>query len=448
MITRRYLLRTLGGFGAAGFASTLGRFSMAQSYAADAPGYKALVCVFLFGGNDGNNAFIPLDAARYGQYSSVRANLALTQAELQATTVQVTSGAPYAFHPALKELATLFGEKSLAVLANVGSLVRPLTAAEYKANQGTPRNLFSHLDQQTQWQTAVSSGPSSTGWGGRVADELVALNAPSVFPSVVSVAGNAIFGAGASTKPTTVIPGAKLGLAGFDASAASMARDSSLEHLLALPSGATLVGQAQGVMKAGLTDAVLLEKALANEPALTETFPLTSIGGQLAQTARLIQARGSLAMSRQIFFASLGGFDTHTNELATQSQLFAQLAPAVLAFQRQMETWGLAKQVTLFTESDFSRTFVPNSNGGTDHGWGSHHVIAGGAVQGGALYGAMPSFEPGGADDAGEGRWIPSTSIDQYGATLAKWFGVSSTQLNAVFPSLSNFVQPDLGFLG
>jgi uncharacterized protein (DUF1501 family) len=436
------LLKTLSGLGALGAGASLSR-------AADSANYKALVCVFLFGGNDGNNTIVPMDAARYQQYASVRGNLALTQAELQATTVQGADGKPYAFHPSLTQYASLFTQKRLAVMANTGPLVQPLTAAQYKANQGSvPSNLFSHADQQIEWQTALPQGYAASGWAGRVADQISVMNSPSTFPTVLSVAGNTIFGAGQQTKLGTVLPGKQQGLSGFNPNPASQARLTAFQQLLTLDSGAALVQQAQGVVNEGISESNQLNSALASAPALSVIFPTTPIGAQLQQIAQIMQVRGPLAMNRQIFFASLGSFDTHSGQLPTQERLLQQLGAAGQAFQNQVDEWSLSDSVTLFTESDFSRTFVPNSNGGTDHAWGSHHIVVGGAVKGGQIYGSLPSLELGGPDDVGQGRWIPSTPIDQYAATLAQWIGVAPASLSAVFPNLKNFPAGTLGFLG
>ena len=447
MLTRRQLFRAAGALGLTG---SFGRIGMLEA-AGSAGGYKALVCVFLFGGNDSNNAVVPYDSARYSQYAHLRGTLALPMnAALTANAFQVSSTEQYALHPSLAPLAALLNEKRLAVVANVGTLVQPLTRAQYLAGAApAPANLFSHADQQTEWQTAIANGQEPTGWAGRLADVVSPWNAPSTFPTVLSVAGNAVFGVGAQTAPATAIPGRALGLAGFGKDAGSAARESALDQLLALDSGAALVQSAQQILSTGLNNAATLNKAVAGAAPLTVTFPTTNIGAQLAQVAKVIQARGPLAMNRQVFFASQGGYDTHTTQLNTQDMLFSQLAPAILAFQRQMEDWGISDQVTLFTESDFTRTFLPNSNGGTDHAWGGHHFVAGGALHGGPLFGKYPTLVLGSGDDAGtEGRWIPSTSVDQYGATLAYWFGVSPNQIAMIFPNLKNFPVADLKFFG
>jgi uncharacterized protein (DUF1501 family) len=441
--SRREFLRIALTLGGVGFLGHLSRFGLINGLAqATAAGdYKALVCVFLYGGSDSNNMVVPLESLQYSAYADIRENLALPAASLVG--IRTASGGDFGLHPQLQDLQPIFAAGNLALVANVGSLVAPLSRQDYLSNRApVPSNLFSHADQQMQWQTSMPGANSTTGWAGRVADQidLMKTNYPSTFPTFVSVSGNAILGAGERTRPGSVIPSAPLGLKGFDGSAASQARLEALQELLALDSGATLVQQASLTMRNGLSDSAKLAKALASAPSLPYTFPTTSIGAQLEEVARLIQVSGDMGMKRQIFFCSLGGFDTHTNQLSAQSQLFGQLAPALAAFHQTMQVLPQGARVTTFTESDFSRTLRPNTNGGTDHAWGSHHLVMGGSVKGGDLYGTFPVLDLSGPDDAGsEGRWIPTTSIDQYGATLAAWFGVQPDQLQVVFPNINNF---------
>jgi uncharacterized protein (DUF1501 family) len=418
-----------------------------SAYAQTTADYRALVCIFLFGGNDGNNLIVPLDTSSYDAYSQIRGSLALASSALLPVTAK-TGSRPFGLHPKLANLQKLFGGGQAAVVANVGTLVEPLTRAQYLAgNTATPENLFSHSDQQLQWQTSFS-GPNGTGWGGRVADKIASLNAPSTFPAFLSVAGNAMLGQGEDTTPATVIPGAPLNLTGFSTSPADSARQLALQQLLTLDTGAALVQQASSTMQAGLSDSATLKQALSGAKALTTAFPTTTLGAQLQQIAQVIQVRGALGMNRQIFFCSLGGFDTHSGQLNTQDTLLAELDAALAAFLSATQEMGVENNVTTFTESDFSRTMQPNTNGGTDHAWGSHHVVAGGAVQGSDVYGQFPELALGGPNDAGAaGRWIPTTALDQYGATLASWFGVASADLSYVFPNLGNFGTANVGFL-
>lgn len=447
MFTRRGFIRT----GAATVGTlALRPFGLIPALAQGGADYRALVCVFLFGGNDSNNSVIPMDDASYKAYQSLRAGLALTDSELTPAVTSV-SGAPYAFHAKLAEVASLFSNKELAVVANVGSLVEPLTRDQYQHSQAPiPSNLFSHSDQQLQWQTSMAQGTSSTGWAGRAADYIASqnINAPG-FPAFVSVAGNSLLGSGVETQPAEVAPGQSLQLKGFNQSTASQARLNALNSLLTLDSGVSLVQAANDTLSHSLVDAAALGSALAKATSLKTQFPKTSLGAQLQQVAQIIQVQGDLGMRRQIFFCSLGGFDTHTNEINTHNNLYPQLSPALAAFYDATQELGMAQNVTTFTESDFSRTFQPTSGGGSDHAWGSHHFVLGGAVQGGQIFGAFPTFELGGPDDADvRGRWIPTTSIDQYGATLCSWFGIPDSALTTVFPNFANFGSKKLGFLG
>lgn len=445
---RKFLRISCRSLGTLGAASLMSRFSQVNALAQDAcpTDYKALVCIFLFGGNDGNNTVVPIStpgsnpANSYSNYAQVRGGLALPAASLNA--IGNSKGDQYGLHPSLTELASLYNNKNVAVMVNVGTLVTPLTQAQYKNQQAAiPSNLFSHLDQQTEWQTSLAQGSGATGWGGRVADAIQGCNT-SGFPTIVSVGGNNLFNTGAETNPATVTAGQVLGLQGFNTSAASVARLSALQSLLTFDNGVSLVQASNAIASSGLNQATVLNQALEGGKGLTTVFPTTSLGTQLSQVAKIINVRSQLGMRRQIFFAYLGGFDTHDLELNDQGTGLAQVSQAMKAFYDATVEMGIADQVVTFTESDFGRTLQPSGGStlGTDHAWGSHHFVMGGAVKGGDIYGTFPTLELSGPDDANNrGVWIPTTSLDQYGGSLATWFGVDSSKLGTVFPNLVNF---------
>jgi uncharacterized protein (DUF1501 family) len=410
--------------------------------------YKALVCVFLFGGNDGNNTVIPLTAGdqNYTAYARARGILALPQDQL--LPVQTKDGqATYGLHPGLAGLQELYNKGRVAVLCNVGMLVKPLTRAQYQQPGAVlPVNLFSHSDQQAQWQSGVAAGNAATGWAGRTADLLQSCNSPSTFPGIVSMAGNNLFCTGQQTRPITVSPGAAMGLQGFGT--IPNPRYEAFQQLLSFDNGLRLVQAYNGVTKAGLANAEVLNRAVSGASRITTPFPATSIGQQLRLAARIIEAREALGLKRQIFFCSMGGFDTHTAQLPNQAALLGQLGAALAAFYNATVELNVDQKVTAFTESEFGRTYQASSGNGSDHGWGSHHFIVGGAVKGGDCYGRYPTLAIGGPDDtAARGVWIPTTSLDQYSATLAAWFGVTPADLAALFPNLANFPAATLGFL-
>jgi len=446
-LTRRQWLR-LAAFNAAA-AAFAGRFGALNALATAAADYKALVCVFLFGGNDANNLLVPNDGTGYADYARLRSSIALPQASL-LPIVTATGRRPFGLHPNLPGLQALFNQNAAAVVANVGTLVQPTTRAQYLARTApVPVNLFSHSDQQAEWQTGVPQSASATGWGGRASDAVSDMNGGS-FPAVTSVAGTNIYCVGARSRPAIVNPGQAFAFAGQTGSASALALGSAMQNLLTFDSGVSLVQAANGITAAAYAESEALADALATISALQTPWPspLTSVASQLQMVARIIASRATLGLNRQIFFVSMGGYDTHTGELASHQQLYAQLDAALAAFYGTTVELGVQSSVTTFTLSEFGRTMLPASGGGSDHAWGSHHLVVGGAVKGGDLYGTFPTIALGGPDDASqEGRWIPTTSLDQYAATLATWFGVPAASLQQVFPNLARFAAPTLGFV-
>lgn len=452
MNSRRDFLK-IGGcsIGRLAMTGALGRLGMinAMAQTGGSTDYKALVCLFMFGGNDANNMVVPLDA-RYQDYQGVRGTLAIPSAQLSAVTTP--TGTPYGLHPALAPLQAIWNAKRLAIAANVGMLVRPTTRQQYLSGAvPVPMNLFSHSDQTSQWQSGNTGGGPSTGWGGRIADRIAqyGFNGTATFPMNVSVNGGALLLNGQITKPATVIPGqTATGLEGTNPeNAAAVARDKAFQEILKLDGGMALVQAASNSVRDGITTAQLISSVTQQNPLATQ-FPQTGLGSQLAQVARLIQVRDQLRLKRQIFFCGIGGFDTHSNQLGDHQNLLTQVGQAMAAFQNAMVELGTAGQVTLFTESEFSRTFQPNTGVGTDHAWAGHQFVMGGAVNGGNLYGQFPVLRLQGPDDSGNrGNWIPQMSLDQYGATLASWFGVPDIDLPAIFTNLNNFAVKKVGFM-
>jgi uncharacterized protein (DUF1501 family) len=438
--------------GALAGSAALGQLGLLAANAAPANDYKALVCVFLYGGNDANNTIVPLDTVGYANYATTRSYLALPQAQL--LPLQVSAGAPlYGLHPALPGLQALWAARNMAIVANVGTLVQPLTKAQYlQTSTIKPESLFSHIDQQHQWQASISSTSSSnSGWGGRLTDQLASLNSGSSVPPMISTGGNNLFVTGAASQALVIPTSGSFGLNGYSSSATDTARLTALQQLLTVDPSDNLVQAAQAVMTGALASSAVLNPILTSTNAtLTARFgALTgNFAAQLLAIAKVIQARGTLGASRQVFLVTLGSFDTHTNQLNTQETLLTELDAGLTAFHGAMSDIGTDSSVTSFTLSDFSRNFLPNTGGGTDHAWGSHPLVIGGAVKGGQIYGTMPTLALSGPDDAGDlGRWIPTIAVDQFAATLASWFGADATALATVLPNLSAFSPVNLGFI-
>ena len=438
--------------GALAGAAALGQLGTFAAHAAAASDYKALVCIFLYGGNDTNNMIVPLDTAGYANYAQTRSYLALSQSQL--LPLAVAGGSPlYGLHPALPGLQSLWASGQLAVVANVGTLVQPLTKAQYLSTATVkPQSLFSHIDQQHQWQASISSTSSSnSGWGGRLTDQLSTLNVNSSVPPMISTGGNNLFVTGAASQTLVIPTSGSFGLSGFSNDSADATRRSALQALLSIDQDVNLTQAAQTIMSGALASSAILNPILKTTDAtLSARFSglTANFAQQLLAIAKVIEARTTLGASRQVFLATLGSFDTHTNQLDQQQTLLSQLDAGVTAFHGAMSDIGAGTSVTSFTLSDFSRNFLPNTGGGTDHAWGSHPLVIGDAVKGGSIYGTMPTLQLSGPDDASDlGRWIPTIAVDQFAATLATWFGADATALAAVLPNLSAFTPSTLGFI-
>ena len=444
--SRRKFLRIAGAGAAAGAVS---RLTMMNALAQSAPDYRALVCIFLLGGNDGHNMLVPQDTAAYATYRSGRGNLALPDSDAKLLQIPTKDGRTFAFNSGLTAITPLWGQGKLAAVANVGMLVQPTTRSTYMSNAVTlPSNLFSHADQVLAMQAGNAFGSGGTGWAGRIADVVQPMNGAANFPPAFSMNGASLFCTGNTIQSASLYPGFDLSLNGLSTwpTTGPQPRAQALQEILTFDNGLAMVQAVNKVNQDARALNLMLCGAGTSSP-LTTTFPGTDIGQQLLQIANIIKLRGTTGMSRQVFFASLGGFDTHSGQSWQQWDLLRQLSEAMLAFYNATGEMGLADKVTTFTESDFGRTLQP-SGSGTDHGWGSHHLVMGGAVKGGDIYGTFPSLALGGPDDTNlRGVLIPTTSIDQYGATMAKWFGVNPAAMPQVFPNIGNFATADLGFL-
>ncbi len=411
--------------------------------------YKAIVCIFLYGGNDSNNLLIPSDAATYATYAAGREQLAIPQNELLALNSLNTSGRSFGIHPSMTGCHELFNSGDLAMVANVGTLLAPATISDYRNRTAAiPEHLFSHSDQQVLWQTSINENASidPTGWGGRIADLIHSSHNDSSISMLISLSGSNFFQVGHTLLPfRTNTNGSSTYdiLNGWDQHAKTRAE--GFRQLLDKDYANVMEKAFADISNSAIKNADTFNEAIATADDF-EMLPQSSLGNQLRMVAKMIQSRKALGQRRQIFFVATGGFDTHGPQLASHAGLLGGLDESIKGFHEALTSMNVQDSVTSFTASDFGRTFDTNGRG-SDHGWGGHHIVMGGAVNGQRIYGDFPDVNFGSSQDTGRGRWLPTTSVDQYGATIAHWFGIPDSEIPTVFPNIGNFATSNLGFM-
>ncbi len=463
-LSRRAFMRRSSQLAVMGAASgyAMGLAGMSDAAAFDASdGYKALVCVFLLGGNDHANTFIPYDPANYARYSDIRGGLpanggiAIDRADLTNQVLMpsgdqvLTDDMQLALAPTMPRLKARFDQGVMAPMLNVGPLIVPLTRAQYESGNNSmfprPAKLFSHNDQQSTWQSGDPEG-SITGFGGRMADLAMDSNTNSMF-TAISATGNAVFLSGDTAEPYSISNGGAIEISALQRNLYGSAEASSaLDTLLRTHNGHIFESDYAMANARSIQFGGFVNDALDSVNLATDFGQGNNLANQLSIVARLIAARGQLGVTRQVFMVATGGFDNHDGLIGTHEGLLAGVDFALDAFYSAMLEVGVADRVTTFTASDFGRTLASNGDG-TDHGWGSHHMVLGGAVNGGRFYGTAPQISVESDDQVGRGRLLPTTSVDEYSATMAKWLGVSDAEMPGVAPNIGNFNTPDLGFM-
>ncbi len=457
--SRRAFLQRGSALAVAGVATpwAINLATMAEAAAANATDYKAIVCVFMYGGNDYGNTLVPYDSSNYNAYQQLRPSLAYQRASLSSTLL-VPSTTPidsagvareFALAPELAPLLPIFNAGKMGVLLNVGTLIQPTSKLQYSNKSvSLPPKLFSHNDQQSVWQSSSPEGATS-GWGGRMGDLFAAGNGNATF-TCVNVSGNAVYLAGKQAVQYQITTNGSVPLAGLQSPLfGSSACSEALRQLVTQSRTHLFENEYNRVSKRSIDADLVLSSALTSGPEIKTVFPSdNNLGDQLKMVARMIAAAPTLGTKRQVFFVSLGGFDNHDGLLTEHPVLLKTVADAMAAFYNSTLELGVANQVTTFTASDFGRTLSGN-NDGSDHGWGSMHFMLGGAVNGKRFYGTAPIIASNGPDDVGQGRLLPTTSVDQYAATLGKWLGISDSELLSLLPNLSNFdvSSRNLGFV-
>ena len=453
-LTRREFLKRSSALSLAGAAApwALNLAAIGEAAALTATDYKALVCVFLYGGNDYADTLVPYDAANYNAYQTIRTTIARARDTLTATALTPAVALPdarqMALAPELALLKPIFDAGKMGVVLNIGTLIQPTTLAQYNAKSvPLPPKLFSHNDQQSVWQSSLPEGATS-GWGGRMGDLFLSSNGNATF-TCVNVSGNAVFMSGKEANQYQISSSGSVALRGAAAPLfGSQACSDALRTMVTAPRTNLFENEHTKVMARSIAANSALTTALAGNPTITTPFNAANpLALQLQMVARLIAARDAVGAKRQVFFVSLGGFDNHDFLVSQHPGLLTNVADAINSFYNATIELGVADKVTTFTGSDFGRTLTSNGDG-SDHGWGNHHFVVGGAVKGQRYYGQLPATAVSGPDDVGQGRLLPTTSVDQLAATFATWLGLSASELPLVVPNITNFSTKNIGFFG
>jgi uncharacterized protein (DUF1501 family) len=441
---RREFLKKVAQYSALGTAAplALSLSSIAHASSSAASDYKAIVCVYLYGGNDYANTVVPFDATSYSLYNNLRSSIALSRSSLANTVLTpsqaLAGGLSFALEPNLSPLMPLFTNNQMAVLLNMGTLIQPTTKAQYLAKSvPLPPRLFSHIDQQNFSQSLTNL--QVTGWGGRLEDFLMSNNSATTF-SAISTSGNALFLSGGSTTQYQVSTNGPVSINALSgAPFGNAAISSALKSIITTPANQLLSDQLVTYASRSISAQGTLSSAIGSSTPFGTLFPANnSLASQLQIVARMIKANQSLGVKRQVFFVSLGGFDTHDHITTVHPQLMASLGSAIAAFQSAIASMSLTPNVLTFTSSDFGRTLTSNGDG-TDHGWGSHHFAFGGPITTSKFIGTPPALANNGPDDVGQGRLVPTTSNDQFALSIGKWLGAADSDLKIALPNAQNF---------
>ncbi len=452
-ISRREFLRSGGAAAAAATFAHYPGMAYSQGVGVSAPfnDYKALVCVFLFGGNDSYNMVIPRSNAEYNVYAASRQNMSVAQSALLPINPVTPDGADYGLHPSMTGVQNLFEQGRAAIMSNLGPLIEPTTKNQFLSRSVVlPPQLFSHNDQQDQWLSLKGNAVSSTGWAGRIADLIRSNVADQQLATNLSLFGSSLFQSADDTIAYVMGSSGPLPFTGFtnsgDPNDIFYQQRQAFERILAAQRDTVYERGFAEIQQRAVSTVDLVSDALAMAPVLGTAFPQTELGNQLKTVAEMIAVKDELQMERQIFFVATGGFDSHDDQVQNQPGLLGGVSDALSAFYDATVEIGMANSVTAFTQSDFARTLTSNGDG-TDHAWGGVQMVVGDAVRGRDMYGVYPDLALDSSDDVGGGRIIPTTSADQYAATLARWFGVDDGELAAVAPNIDNFATRDLGFM-
>ncbi len=451
MMTRRgFLTHSCSlGIASATVSSTMLQLGLARQAAAQsAPGYRAMVCILLAGGNDSYNMLVPADNDQFAEYLGLRADLALNQNDLLVLPGTTGNGRSYGLHPGMSELHSLFSSGDAAMIANVGTLLEAFDSqATQNGTANLPLGLFSHADQISQWQTAVPDGRVAQGWGGRIADLMQDVNLQNGVSMNISLSGSNVFQSGIEGSEYSIdaLGDGAPGLNAYDdGTEFGVFKKRIVDNLLAVQQPNILRREYSRRLRGAIDAQAVFVDALQTSPVLATQFSPGNFSQSLRQIARTIGARDALGATRQTFFVSVGGWDHHDDVLDNQARMLPAISAGLQEFRDALVELGVFDEVTTFTTSDFGRTLTSNGRG-SDHGWGGHHIVMGGAVNGGNIYGDYPILAPANPLDVGRGVYAPTTSVDEYFAELASWFGVSPSELDQVLPNVRSFYSPESG---